>query len=63
MIELYHWEPNAESLALIICLKEKDAGNLGLVVKAEEWGYGVQDGEYTPNCQNRRYPILGFHVR
>ena len=24
MIELYHWEPNAESLALLICLKEKD---------------------------------------
>jgi len=24
MIELYHWEPNAESLALLICLKEKN---------------------------------------
>ena len=23
MLELYHWEPNAESLALLICLKEK----------------------------------------
>jgi glutathione S-transferase/GST-like protein len=23
MIDLYHWEPNAESLALLICLKEK----------------------------------------
>jgi len=24
MIELYHWEPNAESLALLVCLKEKN---------------------------------------
>jgi glutathione S-transferase/GST-like protein len=23
MLDLYHWEPNAESLALLICLKEK----------------------------------------
>ena len=23
MLELYHWEPNAESLALLICLQEK----------------------------------------
>lgn len=23
MLELYHWEPNGESLALLICLKEK----------------------------------------
>ena len=23
MLELYHWEPNAESLALLVCLKEK----------------------------------------
>lgn len=24
MIELYHWEPTAESLALLVCLKEKE---------------------------------------
>ena len=24
MLELYHWEPNAECLALLICLKEKN---------------------------------------
>lgn len=56
MLELYHWEPNAESLALLICLKETDLEFTGHYVDLLKLANHTDD--YLAMSVKGRVPML-----